>query len=357
MEIKSEYMFEYSSNKRNNQGSLVIRTYNHDVVSAVKDVFSECDISEEKNHEDGNYTLRFVNGDKNENIKIQITSYDINKTSYCSIEIHRKTKKKCVESLADIECRMRQSMRKEDSFYFVFDSVSAYYCEKMYPKIAKFERTLRILLINVYSIAIEKSLIEYFSERKIEINKGDETLFETLGFQEIKDILFSERWSEIDADKLLNSEVNYGDMSDEDIREVIKNIRPKTDMERFFKNKIIFNERELNEIKEVRNRVAHNKKMSKRMYDKAQKVVESNIKKLELANIQVRTEDFSTKSLNSITLAAKELVDHMMSSLYTEPFQEMSKNMKKLSEAWKSQLVQFDLDIPDPIPKLKYFKD
>lgn len=157
-----------------------------------------------------------------------------------------------------------------------YDSIWEIYCNKIYNKLNRFERKLRELLfdmytfhngINYYDQKFSKKLKEkvktdksIYSESK-SVEKIKQALYE-LTYNDIIDLLFTPKWlEEDDKNKVkLIEKLHNEKLSQKELAEIIENIKPKSDWERLFLpyvGEIASFQETINELRELRNRVAH----------------------------------------------------------------------------------------------------
>lgn len=192
-----------------------------------------------------------------------------------------------------------------------YDAVSEYYCNKIYTKLNILERNIRKLLFNIYIVnfgmeyyqaTISKELQDEVKSNiqakggkdKKEIARLQQ-FFYSIDYGKLQKILFTPTWTDIDQQKKDDFLANNDDLSklsDEDLREKFLQFTPKSDWERFFREKIkIQNIKQvIKDIGNFRNQVAHFKLFDKEDYSKCLKL---------------------TKELNSAVLKAIELTEEI----------------------------------------------
>lgn len=195
-----------------------------------------------------------------------------------------------------------------------YDSISEYYCNKIYPYLNKFERKLRKLLYLIYTVQFErdyfkKTTTEEFQKTikgKIKSKNGNkkkreidytQRFFESFDFVELQQLLFEKRWTELDDEEIkvfLDNNKDLTTLSDKQIRNVILNIKPKSDWERFFSNKELADNMEetIKLIAKLRNQVAHNKLFNRKQYEELSILLKDTTETLDKAIKITETEDF-----------------------------------------------------------------
>ena len=83
--------------------------------------------------------------------KMELTTVD--EIHYMSVSTEAKTKLRAIIFMEEFHKTIKNdkcSLQKHYDLTTTYDSVSEYYCNKIFPKIAQFERLFRRLLFNVY---------------------------------------------------------------------------------------------------------------------------------------------------------------------------------------------------------------
>ena len=136
-----------------------------------------------------------------------------------------------------------------------YDSISEYYCDKIYPKLATFERLLRELLFKVYITRFGKEYYEdaEFAKEVAEKAKQDigerssgktdrkrrypQEFFYSSDLSDIQKVLFERTWTKEDEERhrsYLDGHPDLSLLSDSEIRAFIVENKPKSDWERYF---------------------------------------------------------------------------------------------------------------------------
>ncbi len=211
--------------------------------------------------------------------------------------------------LDNINNALNQS--KERRYYHLikdYDGVSERYCLALYPKFAKFERLMRqmmyIILTKAYGAQWYVETISEELDGKVKYNsRGNSNLIavalEHMTLGDIELYLFDKRipeYRQIIADEL--SSDNLMLMNKEEICQIIERMRPKSLWELNFND---FGnadewEKQIKEIHDMRNKVAHNKTISKSEFeDKSKKINKLNCK---IKNVieELKKETFAEES-------------------------------------------------------------
>lgn len=293
---------------------------------------------------------------------------------YLNIGTKASTKYKSVTILESLDNRLFKPKSELTEEYFIFlsyDTISEYYCNKIYPKLACFERSLRRLLFNLYilnyglsfqqeaiSSALTNSAKNRNRDKKNEDKKNvEETLthfFYSLVFSEYKKLLFTEEWLPIDQvkkDKFLRNNKKLGNLPEEELRKFVENLGPKTGWERFFSERNILDiEQYLEEIQEYRNIIAHSKIFRKDAY---LKTVSSLIILTETVTSSIeitQQRDFPEKNMQAL----KESLDKLMESfqvLFSNYSQSLLGKLESIIDPFeqllKSNMFQNNVALPN----------
>lgn len=239
-------------------------------------IFGEKNLSV-KNHE-YNYTLQKMKGE--EGIRVTISTIEKNNTikladnlSYC---------KNLIEN---------GKHRKDYNIIFVYDEASEYYCSLLVKYISSFERKLRrfIYLIIVNALGNEWYIKSTTDELKAEIkkiykkNKMIECALEYFTFHNYIQYLFDEKSNK--EPKTVIKEVLLAienkNITREEIVTTLRNGEGYSLWNKYFHGmNIDFSESEISAISEIRNKVMHNREISKSEYVEYNKIIRKSIKKL-----------------------------------------------------------------------------
>ncbi|MBQ7105199.1 MAG: hypothetical protein IJN90_05015 [Bacilli bacterium] len=290
----------------------------------------------------------------------------VNSTHYLDIIIETNQKASAIPFLEHINSILLKEDSKDLKDYIVipsYDYVSEYYCDKIYPKLNSFERKLRKLLYLIYTSQFEK---EYFkkttseefqkkvkekiqtktnNKRKKEIDQI-KNFFYYLDFGTLQEFLFEKRWTDLevaDVNEFLDDNADLSKVTDKELREMISNIRPKSDWERFFENKKLSENMEdtIKQIGKLRNIVAHNKMFNKEQFEclkvlliDTSKILDEAIAITESKDfIDINTEKFE-KSMKDIRNRLSKFIQSVADSMspVREAFADLRKQYQQLNK-------------------------
>lgn len=207
-----------------------------------------------------------------------------------------------------------------------YDYISEYYCNKLYPYLNEFDRKLRKILLNIYtlnfnlnyysattndefqknlkqgSIQIKKELDKYEISNMANSDCYIKYGFYTLEYSAIDEMLFTETVTDLEKKKITNflsQNKNLSEISDKELRKNIKMCIPKTDWERLFEDekdnidfKTIFNK-----IRIFRNNIAHCKLVGKPQYENYLELLKTTTSSLDKFITITEKQKFIDKSI------------------------------------------------------------
>ena len=313
---------------------------------------------------------------------VVFSQFDVGKNVYLDIIVEEKTKYKIVKCLEYIQEKLLNSGIEDDYIAVIsYDVISEYYCNKIYPKLNSLERKLRRLLYNTYIVIFDQKYYEQTilgeiqsKAKKIIGKKGNKKAIEerrnkeffySLDFGDIQRFLFTATWIDYDEkqkQKFLDEHPDLTLLSDEELRERFSEFSPKSDWERFFKNKVddtIKVEEIIDTVREFRNQIAHCKHFSADDYKECAKAIKELSQAIDQAIIVTEEKDFENKNrellhasfanlkntfseiTKSITESFRSLIELQKSFQIANPFKEMIDSIKKSV----SQIALSDSDI------------
>ena len=218
--------------------------------------------------------------------------------------------------LAEVNHRLLSGKHRKD-FYIInsYDEPSAYYCEKLAPRLGKFERLMRSFIYTslTKSLGIKWFETSFTDETKTILkDKGnisntdliERGLYE-MTFAQLYDFLFKE-FSYCSPESVLYEQLlnqNLDKMEKSDIILILNSCKKESLWSRFFKNADFDLEGPLHNMREYRNKVAHNKFVNHSEYNNC---------KRNLIKINTTLEN-AIEQLNSDIYTEKHLVDTVMS--------------------------------------------
>ncbi|MCL2436534.1 MAG: hypothetical protein FWD00_00690 [Clostridiales bacterium] len=276
-------------------------------------------------------------------IDVRIELLDVRDDCYLNIAVDGKTKKQCVQALEDIHSRLfdkKNKMEENHVLIISYDAVSEFYCNKIFSKFAHFERLFRRLLFNIYVLNYGR---EYYKEtmpkeiisdakkninsnqKKMNTSKEDRYLqefFYALDYGALHALLFTRKWlnvDEVEKDKFISSYDNLSSVSDEELRTFILSIKPKSDWERLFQDKITIEtiSGDMDFVRNQRNQVAHSKTFTYLDYEKSKKTLDELIKAINEAINITENKDFLDKNLENVVNKTSEMLSKFASQMQT----------------------------------------
>ena len=272
---------------------------------------------------------------------------------YLDIEVTGKRKTNIIKCLEDInKILFTNELRKDFIDVITFDSVSEYYCNKIYPRLNILERNLRKLLFNVYVLNFRdeyyynigkfennikskskkdiykyKNIYEAHNKEQAKTISYLKNIFYNYELYELQQWLFDVSWTEFgekNRQEFLNQNKDLSKISDSELRGFINNLSPKSDWERFFDDKVNISDikTKVDALREYRNTIAHMKIYDYEQYSHTKELInELNGKFLRAIDITEK-KDFRIKKNNE---TAKIICESLLK------FQDFIKNLFKVN--------------------------
>jgi hypothetical protein len=255
----------------------------------------------------------------------------------CHITIESFGRKDCsihiLEKINEIISNKKYSLSK--SFYIIisYDSISDYYCQQIYPQLCDFDRKLRQLMLNIYTVAYGK---DYFIIpandqliNKVKQNIGDRKedgriakYLYGLDYSDIDFLLFTPKWLKEDTENInhvLEDTKDFTNLSDSQIRDIIKDLHPKTDWERLFSHKLPIDDIQgiFNKLRKYRNNIAHCKFFYHEQYVECNKILSYLINSIDSAIIGIHKDGISYFS-GTVQLDVKKIANALFEAVQSE---------------------------------------
>lgn len=275
--------------------------------------------------------------------------HNVNENIYFDISINSLEKKLAINILEDINTTLigKNNLFNESYISIVsYDYISEYYCNKLYPYLNVFERKLRQVLFNIYTLNFNLDYYTAISSAELQTNiklkseslnkeinelnnqntsKDDAIIkyaFYSLDYHDIDKLLFTKYFSNdmnIKLQEFLTVNKDLTKLTDKELRNAFKSCQPKTNWEIFFLNKKVDdNFQEIfDDIRKFRNSVAHCKIIRKDQYVICIKLLKKSIKELETAISITEERDFLLKNLDQIKKSSEKLLKMLSEVLIT----------------------------------------
>lgn len=282
--------------------------------------------------------------------KVVFLQYDVGKNVYLSIKVDGKTKHQTIKCLEHIQEKLFSSGIDTDYIAIIsFDSISEYYCNKLYPKLNLLERKLRRLLFNTYIVNFDqeyykttiseelqakaKKLIQAKGSAEKKEERRIQEFFYSLEFYDIQQMLFSPTWNEYDEQQkqdFLKSHDDLTQLTDEELRKQFAEFSPKSDWERFFYGKTNDTAEEiittLDEIRKFRNKIAHCKLFTFSEYNACNDAILKMIRTIDQAIRITEEKDFYDKNIETLSKSFER-----MNKELSETMKEIAKTVIEIS--------------------------
>ncbi len=341
--IPNPYMKKDSPNKKKDRVIYV----EHSFISHFQSVFSSAVKAPRLNNfflTEYTYTIDFDgNG-----IEANFLIHKVVEKYYLDVAVTGKSKTLIIKGLEFIQAAIVNSEICKNYISIVsYDSISEYYCNKLYPKLNEMERNLRKLLFNIYVVNFG---LDYYQmtisddlQNKIKgviQAKGNEErkeierlqkFFYSMEFVDIQQMLFTPHWTDFDQsikNDFLNKHEDLSKLTDDELRKAFTEITPRSDWERFFADKMQVDSIQslLEEIRRSRNSIAHCKFFYQAEYAICNKAMNEFNKAVKSAISITESKDFSKKNGESLAIS--------MASI-TKRIEEYTKSLEELLPASK----------------------
>lgn len=299
-------------------------------------------------------------------ITFSIKEYSKHKLSYLSVY----TKVNSISNIESIDEKINKLMKNDYIVITSYDCISEFYCNKIYKKLNNFERKLKELIFDIYTFSYGmnyydrnfsdelKQKVKQMRDKSISIDEKNieqlkQSLYE-LDYNDIMKLLFTPKWlSDDEKDKFnLIEKIDNDNVSLEELKEYIENIRPKSDWDRLFLPQIgeISNiEESIDDLRKLRNRVAHCKFFRKEHYEECLELLKILNKHINKALKIVMNIDF--QKLNA-QYASDEL--HKALGTLQESLLAMSKSISNMMlESFKQMTSNITSPITDMLKRFK----
>lgn len=323
MIIRNSYVFLFKNEKDLNEVSRDYIMMNPPQFSEMfRKSFLEVNFKVEnmfKNY--GDFYIKY----KNQIRKIKFEYNCVKKNCYLDIFFDCKVEKSGIEIMNMINNIINDENSKFSKQYIPiisYDSVSEYYCNQLYPLFNIFERKLRKILINIYTLQYET---KYFENENLKNDMDDikkqsnqfakeysrkdkdsyiKYMFYNLTYKQIEKILFDEYVSDLEkttVEKFLIDNEKLLNLDESEIRQKFEIAKRKCDWDRYFKNKKITNFKDdLSTLHKTRNNVAHFKLINTEKYNECIKTIKKVNRKLDNAIEITKQKDFISKNFEMI---------------------------------------------------------
>ena len=239
-------------------------------------------------------------------------------------------------------------------FYIIIlhDDLSELLCRKAYPHLGKFERSIReliyIILLKAFGPKyVDKTIIKENRDRyKINTAKLIETCLYELTLAQLNEFLFAPyaEKSPIDiANTYTKTQLSVLEKSE--ALELLEACYPVNLWNRLFKKTLSFDLAEtIENIREYRNDIAHNKIFHYKDYKEFQKSIVSATKEIEAA---IKTVEEKRIDIESVYLRISQMQD-----FFKELNQQFAKNFNQPAKSLTQQFAEMNENIAKSIPPL-----
>lgn len=247
----------------------------------------------------------------------------VGSASYMTISVEGKRNDIIVKCIEKIQQAFDNSKISDE--YIIITSycaVSEYYCNKLYPKLNELERNLRNLLLHIYILKFDNDFYSHCMDimsgetqenvKKVMRTKSSikrkQNLFYSMDFGQLQELLFTQKWTDVEESEkqqIFDDNPDLSMLSDEELRNLISNIKPKSEWERIFSDKIEtdFAQKNIRLVSRERNKVAHSKLLTNEEYLECNKLINELNKEIEIAITLTEDEEFIRANEEAISKA------------------------------------------------------
>lgn len=273
----------------------------------------------------GNFQLEIRGITKDIEFKLSV----VDSTEYLDIIIEDDSEETIIMFMKEIDKNIISNVKLCENYIIItsYDSISEYFCNKVYPKLNEFERKFRKLLYITYTAQFKKSYFEITTSQelqkkakeKIKSKNADYRIQQylySLDFYAFKQLLFEKSWNEYDEKQLTKYLKKHNDLTqltDLEIRNKMLSIHPTNDWERLFSNKNLDENFEsiITEIGKLRNIVAHNKIITETEYNKLNILLDNSIITIDKAIKITETEDFKRINTEKVSETMEKFAENL----------------------------------------------
>ena len=339
-ENKKEEPVEKDDNNSNEQHTIALSTK---IYEPLKEYLSDCFAEIKKTNDISSlimlYECRFKHHKTSNTI---VVVHCVRGDYYVDVTVSGKSEDKIIKQMELIHTTLEDSKASEKyTLITSYDSVSKYYCNKMYPLLNEVERKLRKLLYIMYTLRYRKDYIDYtfidnilspvskkaiIDKLKSQKDSGDkrkleQRFFEEFEYNHYKHLLFFPKWTAIDIankENFLKVNLDLAKLSDEELRERFSVFTPMSDWEKHFSSKVdkdISGEMLISNVQKPRNKVAHYKTITKDEYNDFLENVHKLIEVIDNTIEVTTSKDFIEETMKHYTQSISELLEPLQKSI------------------------------------------
>jgi hypothetical protein len=280
--------------------------------------------------------------------EIGIKKYQINYSirnhfKYCStylaLKLNGYTNQETIKVFEEIEEKLINCTKETYIAINSYDQISEYYCNKVYPMLNNFERLLRLLMFNIYLFEFGESYTDQMNKpitTKVKERLGEQkkmyndsrnkeivltaSYFYQLELKEIQDVLFTPKWTlqdEIKINSIISETEDFAKFEDNRIREMLEDLKPKSDWNRFFSDVVKIDDIKYNieKIRNYRNIVAHCKEFRNNHFLELYTTLNSTNDAIEKAIDFSMYKDFNVINSKYLSERLLEIINNIMKNL------------------------------------------
>lgn len=243
--------------------------------------------------------------------------------------LNSEISKKKINKIVEVDKKIKVIFKEKFIVICSYDSISEYYCNRIYPKLNNFERRLRLLMFNVYTFLYGEKYYDMISNDVKKAYREDKSVAtESEKIEKLKQFLYTLEYGAIDIllftprpvkdlEKVRNELLKFVENDNVTINELkkeIKNLELKSDWQKIFEPKITINNIQniISELRVLRNKVAHCRFFINDDYKQCNKLLNKVLPELEEAikiTMSQGFEEYNNKQLYDVFKGINEMLN------------------------------------------------
>lgn len=293
---------------------------------------------------------------------------------YFTISIDLKVKARCSEVLDFANQIILQHENKETYTVIIsYDGVSKYYCDRAYPKFNEFERKIRSLIfrlltkdfgeqwLNETTTVEQRSVLKERLQSKPKRLKEQKLIEEApyaMDIYQLEEFLFAPT-RHMPIVKLLDeqfSDEKLNKLTKEELLLILDNLKPRSVWEKCFKEQVSIEnlQQKLNDLRLLRNMVAHSKFFYKKEFDQSVKLIDDLLQQIEVAITDVSINEYEPLTLKEKIFGLSSVLTDvslnfagvgLMSDWLADYGTEITKMQDMIAGAFTTRLTDVSLNV------------
>ncbi len=272
-------------------------------------------------------------------------------------------KEQAAHAFSELVRTIKIKKKSEFNMAVIKDSLSTYYSERLYSRLAFYERSMRALITAIFIPVYKNSWAEKLKDSwggdiKGKGNKKEllEGMLETLDLSDLESIFFDEKLN-VSVDNY-DSEFgvhNIESLTKEELVKIIIHNRPVSLWEKEISKYAFINnaQKRMAKIREMRNIIAHNKSFTDKNFKTLKKELDFIIPKLNEAEDKILNEH-DTQVLNETLKRIGGRIAELNLKIHIPALKEKFKALAKINTSIKQTFSKEMLNITKQLPKVHF---